>query len=145
MITDNQIECGQLKADLKEKVVYTLLRKHRHQTKKSNLRSLADIGKSVSSASRLFSSPENGNIKTERFSPFAPSLSVLFKFLFISFPTLTSVPDLHFSYASFHLSFFCCSFFSIPPRFLFWFLPSLISCIWGCLQHATLSIPLCLV
>ncbi|XP_076613901.1 electrogenic sodium bicarbonate cotransporter 1-like isoform X3 [Chaetodon auriga] len=59
MITDSQIEAGQLKADLKEKVMYTLLRKHRHQTKKSNLRSLADIGKSVSSASRLFSNQEN--------------------------------------------------------------------------------------
>nr|XP_033502810.1 electrogenic sodium bicarbonate cotransporter 1-like isoform X1 [Epinephelus lanceolatus] len=59
LITDNQIECGQLKADLKEKVMYTLLRKHRHQTKKSNLRSLADIGKSVSSASRLFTNQEN--------------------------------------------------------------------------------------
>uniref|UniRef100_A0A8C1R426 Electrogenic sodium bicarbonate cotransporter 1 n=1 Tax=Cyprinus carpio TaxID=7962 RepID=A0A8C1R426_CYPCA len=51
IITDSQIESGQLKADLKEMVMYTLLRKHRHQTKKSNLRSLADIGKSVSSAS----------------------------------------------------------------------------------------------
>ncbi len=61
MITDSQIENGQLKADLKEMVMYTLLRKHRHQTKKSNLRSLADIGKSVSSASRLFSTQENGN------------------------------------------------------------------------------------
>ncbi|XP_068422743.1 solute carrier family 4 member 4a isoform X1 [Clinocottus analis] len=50
MITDNQIEIGQLKAELKDKVTYTLLRKHRHQTKKSNLRSLADIGKTVSSA-----------------------------------------------------------------------------------------------
>uniref|UniRef100_A0A8C6UPL1 Anion exchange protein n=1 Tax=Neogobius melanostomus TaxID=47308 RepID=A0A8C6UPL1_9GOBI len=50
LITDNQIENGQLKADLKDKVMYTLLRKHRHQTKKSNLRSLADIGKTVSSA-----------------------------------------------------------------------------------------------
>ncbi|XP_072310557.1 electrogenic sodium bicarbonate cotransporter 1-like isoform X2 [Eucyclogobius newberryi] len=59
VITDSQIESGQLKPDLKEKVMYTLLRKHRHQTKKSNLRSLADIGKSVSSASRLFSNPEN--------------------------------------------------------------------------------------
>uniref|UniRef100_A0A8C2AFP4 Anion exchange protein n=1 Tax=Cyprinus carpio TaxID=7962 RepID=A0A8C2AFP4_CYPCA len=59
IITDSQIESGQLKADLKEMVMYTLLRKHRHQTKKSNLRSLADIGKSVSSASRLFSSQEN--------------------------------------------------------------------------------------
>lgn len=61
MITDNQIEIGQLKADLKDKVMYTLLRKHRHQTKKSNLRSLADIGKTVSSASRLFSNQDNGN------------------------------------------------------------------------------------
>uniref|UniRef100_A0A8C4GZC4 Anion exchange protein n=1 Tax=Dicentrarchus labrax TaxID=13489 RepID=A0A8C4GZC4_DICLA len=57
LITDNQIETGQLKADLKEKVMYTLLRKHRHQTKKSNLRSLADIGKSVSSASRSRGAP----------------------------------------------------------------------------------------
>ena len=61
MITDDQIENGQLKADLKDKVMYTLLRRHRHQTKKSNLRSLADIGKTVSSASRLFSHQENGN------------------------------------------------------------------------------------
>uniref|UniRef100_A0AAR2JEC3 Anion exchange protein n=1 Tax=Pygocentrus nattereri TaxID=42514 RepID=A0AAR2JEC3_PYGNA len=52
MITDSQIEMGLLKPDLKEKVMYTLLRKHRHQTKKSNLRSLADIGKTVSSAIR---------------------------------------------------------------------------------------------
>uniref|UniRef100_A0A665WCK0 Anion exchange protein n=1 Tax=Echeneis naucrates TaxID=173247 RepID=A0A665WCK0_ECHNA len=61
LITDNQIEIGQLKPELKDKVMYTLLRKHRHQTKKSNLRSLADIGKTVSSASRLFSNQENGN------------------------------------------------------------------------------------
>ncbi|XP_026091024.1 electrogenic sodium bicarbonate cotransporter 1-like isoform X3 [Carassius auratus] len=64
IITDSQIESGQLKADLKETVIYTLLRKHRHQTKKSNLRSLADIGKSVSSASRLFGSQENGSPTT---------------------------------------------------------------------------------
>lgn len=61
MITDSQIENGLLKADLKDKVMYTLLRKHRHQTKKSNLRSLAEIGKTVSSASRLFSNTDNGN------------------------------------------------------------------------------------
>ncbi|KAM4576200.1 solute carrier family 4 member 4a isoform 3-T3 [Odontesthes bonariensis] len=67
MITDNQIDIGQLKAELKEKVMYTLLRKHRHQTKKSNLRSLADIGKTVSSASRLFSNQENDSpTKTHR-------------------------------------------------------------------------------
>uniref|UniRef100_A0A8C4SKY9 Anion exchange protein n=1 Tax=Erpetoichthys calabaricus TaxID=27687 RepID=A0A8C4SKY9_ERPCA len=64
LITDSQIENGQLKADLKDKVMYTLLRKHRHQTKKSNLRSLADIGKTVSSASRLFTNPENGSPTT---------------------------------------------------------------------------------
>uniref|UniRef100_A0A3B4U2E0 Anion exchange protein n=1 Tax=Seriola dumerili TaxID=41447 RepID=A0A3B4U2E0_SERDU len=64
LITDNQIEIGQLKADLKDKVMYTLLRKHRHQTKKSNLRSLADIGKTVSSASRLFSNQENDSPTT---------------------------------------------------------------------------------
>uniref|UniRef100_A0A3Q1HR13 Anion exchange protein n=1 Tax=Anabas testudineus TaxID=64144 RepID=A0A3Q1HR13_ANATE len=65
LIADNQIEIGQLKADLKDKVMYTLLRKHRHQTKKSNLRSLADIGKTVSSASRLFSNPENARSPLE--------------------------------------------------------------------------------
>uniref|UniRef100_A0A669DMH7 Anion exchange protein n=1 Tax=Oreochromis niloticus TaxID=8128 RepID=A0A669DMH7_ORENI len=58
------VEIGQLKAELKDKVMYTLLRKHRHQTKKSNLRSLADIGKTVSSASRLFSTPENDSPTT---------------------------------------------------------------------------------
>lgn len=61
MIVDHQIETGLLKPDLKDKVTYTLLRKHRHQTKKSNLRSLADIGKTVSSASRMFTNPDNGN------------------------------------------------------------------------------------
>uniref|UniRef100_A0AAQ4PK62 Anion exchange protein n=1 Tax=Gasterosteus aculeatus aculeatus TaxID=481459 RepID=A0AAQ4PK62_GASAC len=65
MITDNQIEIGQLKAELKDKVMYTLLRRHRHQTKKSNLRSLADIGKTVSSASRLFSNQENARSPLE--------------------------------------------------------------------------------
>ncbi|XP_078062692.1 electrogenic sodium bicarbonate cotransporter 1-like isoform X3 [Mustelus asterias] len=60
-IIDNQIALGLLKAELKEKVTYALLRKHRHQTKKSNLRSLAEIGKTVSSASRLFSASDNGS------------------------------------------------------------------------------------
>lgn len=75
MITDNQIESGQLKPELKEKVMYTLLRKHRHQTKKSNLRSLADIGKSVSSASRLFSNQENGSPTTTHRNLTSNSLS----------------------------------------------------------------------
>ncbi|XP_053108923.1 electrogenic sodium bicarbonate cotransporter 1 isoform X7 [Hemicordylus capensis] len=61
MVVDNQIETGLLKQDMKDKVTYTLLRKHRHQTKKSNLRSLADIGKTVSSASRMFTNPDNGS------------------------------------------------------------------------------------
>uniref|UniRef100_A0A3Q3W0N7 Anion exchange protein n=1 Tax=Mola mola TaxID=94237 RepID=A0A3Q3W0N7_MOLML len=75
VITDSQIESGQLRADLKEKVMYTLLRKHRHQTKKSNLRSLADIGKSVSSASRLFSNQENGSPTTAHRNLTSNSLS----------------------------------------------------------------------
>ncbi|KAM8940134.1 electrogenic sodium bicarbonate cotransporter 1 isoform 5-T5 [Pelodytes ibericus] len=60
-ILDHQIETGLLKPEMKDKVTYTLLRKHRHQTKKSNLRSLADIGKTVSSASRMFTNPDNGS------------------------------------------------------------------------------------
>ncbi|XP_073806939.1 solute carrier family 4 member 4a isoform X5 [Danio rerio] len=75
MITDSQIESGLLKADLKEKVMYTLLRKHRHQTKKSNLRSLADIGKTVSSASRLFSTPDNGNTARNPLESSVPCLT----------------------------------------------------------------------
>ncbi|KAM9820505.1 electrogenic sodium bicarbonate cotransporter 1-like [Neosynchiropus ocellatus] len=75
MITDSQIESGQLKPDVKEKVMYTLLRKHRHQTKKSNLRSLADIGKSVSSASRLFTNQENGSPTTAHRTLTSNSLS----------------------------------------------------------------------
>ncbi|XP_006769979.1 PREDICTED: electrogenic sodium bicarbonate cotransporter 1 isoform X5 [Myotis davidii] len=69
MIVDHQIETGLLKPDLKEKVTYTLLRKHRHQTKKSNLRSLADIGKTVSSASRMFASPDNARSPLENSVP----------------------------------------------------------------------------
>ncbi|XP_068608670.1 electrogenic sodium bicarbonate cotransporter 1-like [Brachionichthys hirsutus] len=75
VITDSQVETGQLKPDTKEKVTYTLLRKHRHQTKKSNLRSLADIGKSVSSASRLFTNPENGSPTTAHRNLTSNSLS----------------------------------------------------------------------
>ncbi|XP_065490492.1 electrogenic sodium bicarbonate cotransporter 1 isoform X1 [Caloenas nicobarica] len=69
MIVDNQIETGLLKLELKDKVTYTLLRKHRHQTKKSNLRSLADIGKTVSSASRMFSNPDNARSPLESSVP----------------------------------------------------------------------------
>nr|XP_025034229.1 electrogenic sodium bicarbonate cotransporter 1 isoform X4 [Pelodiscus sinensis] len=69
MIVDNQIETGLLKLDMKDKVTYTLLRKHRHQTKKSNLRSLADIGKTVSSASRMFTNPDNARSPLESSVP----------------------------------------------------------------------------
>ncbi|XP_076856963.1 solute carrier family 4 member 4a isoform X1 [Brachyhypopomus gauderio] len=69
MITDSQIETGLLKPELKDKVMFTLLRKHRHQTKKSNLRSLADIGKTVSSASRLFSNTDNARSPLESSVP----------------------------------------------------------------------------
>ncbi|NWR79864.1 S4A4 protein, partial [Centropus unirufus] len=48
-VIEKQIEDGLLKPDLREKISYVLLRKHRHQTKKPIHRSLADIGKSVSS------------------------------------------------------------------------------------------------
>uniref|UniRef100_A0A8C2AF62 Anion exchange protein n=1 Tax=Cyprinus carpio TaxID=7962 RepID=A0A8C2AF62_CYPCA len=85
IITDSQIESGQLKADLKEMVMYTLLRKHRHQTKKSNLRSLADIGKSVSSASPYIQS----SFPNTAFSCFR---NILFshKILLSSFQTLNN-------------------------------------------------------
>uniref|UniRef100_A0A674GRC4 Anion exchange protein n=1 Tax=Taeniopygia guttata TaxID=59729 RepID=A0A674GRC4_TAEGU len=49
-VIEKQIEDGLLKPELREKLSYVLLRKHRHQTKKPIHRSLADIGKSVSSS-----------------------------------------------------------------------------------------------
>ncbi|XP_060107022.1 electrogenic sodium bicarbonate cotransporter 4 isoform X3 [Heteronotia binoei] len=51
-VIEKQIEDGLLKPELREKISYVLLRKHRHQTKKPIHRSLADIGKSVSSTNR---------------------------------------------------------------------------------------------
>lgn len=53
-VIEKQIEDGLLKPELREKVTYVLLRKHRHQTKKPIHRSLADIGKSVSSSTSEF-------------------------------------------------------------------------------------------
>ncbi|KAF3696187.1 Electrogenic sodium bicarbonate cotransporter 4 Solute carrier family 4 member 5 [Channa argus] len=55
-IVERQIEEGMLSPDLKEKISFVLLRKHRHQTKKPIHRSLADIGKSSSSTSRAVGS-----------------------------------------------------------------------------------------
>ncbi|CAL8248325.1 unnamed protein product [Merluccius merluccius] len=51
-IIERQIEDGVVSADLREKISFVLLRKHRHQTKKPIHRSLADIGKTGSSANR---------------------------------------------------------------------------------------------
>ncbi|XP_019731746.1 electrogenic sodium bicarbonate cotransporter 1 isoform X2 [Hippocampus comes] len=65
LITNEQVQSGQLKPELKEKVTSTLLRRHRHQTKKSNLRSLADMGRTVSGASRLFSNQDNARSPLE--------------------------------------------------------------------------------
>ncbi|XP_060165059.1 electrogenic sodium bicarbonate cotransporter 4 isoform X3 [Globicephala melas] len=48
-VIEKQIEDGLLRPELRERVSYVLLRKHRHQTKKPIHRSLVDIGKSVSS------------------------------------------------------------------------------------------------
>uniref|UniRef100_A0A3B3CSA9 Solute carrier family 4 member 5 n=1 Tax=Oryzias melastigma TaxID=30732 RepID=A0A3B3CSA9_ORYME len=67
-IVDRQIVDGLVPPDLKEKIIFVLLRKHRHQTKKPIHRSLADIGKrsphvnlsrSTSSASGIHRSTED--------------------------------------------------------------------------------------
>nr|QOU09174.1 solute carrier family 4 member 5A [Lateolabrax maculatus] len=50
-IVDRQIADGLVSPDLKEKISFVLLRKHRHQTKKPIHRSLADIGKSSNTPS----------------------------------------------------------------------------------------------
>ncbi|XP_054867404.1 electrogenic sodium bicarbonate cotransporter 4 isoform X3 [Amphiprion ocellaris] len=51
-IIERQIEEGMTSPDLREKISFVLLRRHRHQTKKPIHRSLADIGKSSSSTNR---------------------------------------------------------------------------------------------
>ncbi|XP_003793433.1 electrogenic sodium bicarbonate cotransporter 4 isoform X3 [Otolemur garnettii] len=51
-VIDKQIEDGLLRPELRERVSYVLLRRHRHQTKKPIHRSLVDIGKSVSTTNR---------------------------------------------------------------------------------------------
>ncbi len=47
-IIDRQIEEGLIGPELREKISFVLLRKHKHQTKKPIHRSLADLGKSGS-------------------------------------------------------------------------------------------------
>ncbi|KAM8886175.1 electrogenic sodium bicarbonate cotransporter 4 [Spinachia spinachia] len=51
-IIERQIEEGMISPELRDKISFVLLRKHRHQTKKPIHRSLADIGKSTSSSNR---------------------------------------------------------------------------------------------
>ncbi|GAB1290979.1 Anion exchange protein [Apodemus speciosus] len=58
-VIEKQIEDGLLRPELRERVSYVLLRKHRHQTKKPIHRSLADIGKSVSTTSHAQSRSMN--------------------------------------------------------------------------------------
>uniref|UniRef100_I3JZT9 Anion exchange protein n=1 Tax=Oreochromis niloticus TaxID=8128 RepID=I3JZT9_ORENI len=63
IIVEQQIADGLIPPDLKEKIIFVLLRKHRHQTKKPIHRSLADMGKSsnaaTSSASGIHRSTED--------------------------------------------------------------------------------------
>lgn len=47
-IIERQVEEGAIFPELREKISFVLLRKHRHQTKKPIHRSLADMGKSNS-------------------------------------------------------------------------------------------------
>ncbi|XP_018420341.1 PREDICTED: electrogenic sodium bicarbonate cotransporter 4 [Nanorana parkeri] len=56
-IIEKQVEDGILKPELREKISFVLLRKHRHQTKKPMHRSLADIGKTVSSNTNRIPAP----------------------------------------------------------------------------------------
>uniref|UniRef100_A0A4W3HDB4 Anion exchange protein n=1 Tax=Callorhinchus milii TaxID=7868 RepID=A0A4W3HDB4_CALMI len=50
-IIDRQIANGVVTSQLKEKVMYVLLRNHRHHTKMSRIRVLAELGKKISCAS----------------------------------------------------------------------------------------------
>ncbi|KFQ22823.1 Electrogenic sodium bicarbonate cotransporter 1, partial [Merops nubicus] len=86
MIVDNQIETGLLKSELKDKVTYTLLRKHRHQTKKSNLRSLADIGKTVSRMQLLLNRANRSNESTTSPQCSSASLEFLSRLNFLFLP-----------------------------------------------------------
>ncbi|XP_064163641.1 electrogenic sodium bicarbonate cotransporter 4-like isoform X4 [Anguilla rostrata] len=59
-IVEKQVEDGLIGPELRDKIVYVLLRKHRHQTKKPIHRSLADIGKASSSSRSPARSPTAG-------------------------------------------------------------------------------------
>uniref|UniRef100_A0AAY4DZ32 Anion exchange protein n=1 Tax=Denticeps clupeoides TaxID=299321 RepID=A0AAY4DZ32_9TELE len=68
-VIEKQIEDGMIGLEMRDKISFVLLRKHRHQTKKPIHRSLADMGKSGSSAprspSRAPAAPANFNRSTE--------------------------------------------------------------------------------
>lgn len=61
-IVERQVEEGLISPELREKISFVLLRKHRHQTKKPIHRSLADMGKSSSSASESLRSPDPSHL-----------------------------------------------------------------------------------
>ncbi|KAI4894029.1 hypothetical protein NFI96_028661, partial [Prochilodus magdalenae] len=68
-IIERQIEEGIIGPELRDKISFVLLRKHRHQTKKPIHRSLADMGKGGSGAprspARTPAAPSNFNRSTE--------------------------------------------------------------------------------
>ncbi|XP_061655856.1 electrogenic sodium bicarbonate cotransporter 4 isoform X3 [Phyllopteryx taeniolatus] len=57
-----QMADGLFSEDVKEKIVFVLLRRHRHQTKKAIHRSLADIGKSSSSSAATANRSPQANL-----------------------------------------------------------------------------------
>uniref|UniRef100_A0A3P8VEI7 Anion exchange protein n=1 Tax=Cynoglossus semilaevis TaxID=244447 RepID=A0A3P8VEI7_CYNSE len=63
IIVEQQVTDGCISPDLKEKIIFVLLRRHRHQTKKPIHRSLADIGKSSNPTSSNISSLKNKFMK----------------------------------------------------------------------------------
>ncbi|XP_016108970.1 electrogenic sodium bicarbonate cotransporter 4-like [Sinocyclocheilus grahami] len=60
-IIEKQVQEGLLAPEIREKISFVLLRKHRHQTKKPIHRSLADIGKSSPSNRSPSPSPRSGS------------------------------------------------------------------------------------
>uniref|UniRef100_A0A8C2GUP2 Anion exchange protein n=1 Tax=Cyprinus carpio TaxID=7962 RepID=A0A8C2GUP2_CYPCA len=60
-IIEKQVQEGLIAPEIREKISFVLLRKHRHQTKKPIHRSLADIGKSSPSNHSPSPSPRSGS------------------------------------------------------------------------------------
>uniref|UniRef100_A0A8C1QAB1 Anion exchange protein n=1 Tax=Cyprinus carpio TaxID=7962 RepID=A0A8C1QAB1_CYPCA len=60
-IIEKQVQDGLIAPEIREKISFVLLRKHRHQTKKPIHRSLADIGKSSPSNRSPSPSPRSGS------------------------------------------------------------------------------------